>query len=62
MNGKDLAITNCETEQNIKGIDLLWSFLIRTKNDKIRNKVNDFLADIFFGVRLGTMKMKMLLI
>ena len=27
MNGKDLAITNCETEQNIKGIDLLWSFL-----------------------------------
>ena len=56
MNGKDLAITNCETEQNIKGIDLLWSFLIRTKNDKIRNKVNDFLADIFFGVRLGTKK------
>ena len=54
MNGKDLAVTNCETEQNIKGIDLLWNFLIKTKNDNIRKKVNDFLANIFFGIRLET--------
>ena len=54
LNGKDLALTNCETEQNIKGIDLLWNFLIKTKNDKIRNKANDFLANIFFGIRLET--------
>ena len=54
MNDKDLAVINCETEQNIKGINLLWDFLIKTKNDNIRNKVNEFLADIFYGIKLDT--------
>ena len=54
MNYKDLAVINCETEQNIKGINLLWDFLIKTKNDNIRNKVNEFLADIFYGIKLDT--------
>ena len=49
MNGKDLAVKICENEKNIKGMELLWQFLIKTKNDNIRNKVNDFLADIFLG-------------
>ena len=52
MNNKDLAIINCESEKDIKGIDLLWNFLIKTKNKKIRNNVTDFLADIVFGIRL----------
>ena len=38
----------------IKGIDLLWNFLIKTKNDKIRNKAIYFLINIFFGIRLET--------
>ena len=50
MNGKDLAVKVSENEKNIKGMELLWQFSIKTKNDKIRNKVNDFLADIFFGI------------
>ena len=56
MNGKDLAVTNCQTEKDIKGIELLWQFLIKTKFDRIRNKVNEFLADIFFGIKLDTKK------
>ena len=52
MNNKDLALINCESEKEIKGVDLLWNFLIKTKNDKIRNNVTDFLADIFFGVKI----------
>ena len=52
MNNKDLAVINCESENDIKGIDLLWNFLIKTKNNKIRNNVTEFLADIFFGIRL----------
>ena len=52
MNSKDLAVMNCQTENDIKGIELLWQFLIKTKNDKIRNKVNEFLAEIFFGIKL----------
>jgi hypothetical protein len=54
MNGKDLAVKIQENEKNIKGMELLWQFLIKTKNDNIRNKVNDFLADIFFGIKLDT--------
>ena len=38
----------------IKGIDLLWNFLIKTKNDKIRNKAIYFLINIIFGIRLET--------
>ena len=53
MNNKDLAVINCESEKDIKGIDLLWNYLIKTKNNKIRNNVTDFLADIFFGIRIG---------
>ena len=52
MNNKDLAVRNCESEKDIKGIDLLWNFLIKTKNDQIRNNVTNFLANIFFGIRL----------
>ena len=37
MNNKDLAVMNCEFASNIKGIELLWIFLVKTKNDKIRN-------------------------
>ena len=54
MNGKDLAVKIDENEKKIKGMELLWQFLIKTKNDNIRNKVNDFLADIFFGIKLDT--------
>ena len=54
MNNKDLAVMNCEFASNIKGIELLWIFLVKTKNDKIRNKVNEFLADIFFGIKLNS--------
>ena len=54
MNGKDLAVINCENAKNIKGIELLWQFLIQTKDSNIRNEVNEFLADIFFGIKLDT--------
>jgi hypothetical protein len=47
-----LALINCESEKEIKGIDLLWNFLIKTKNDKIRNNVTDLLSDIFFGIKI----------
>ena len=52
MNNKDLAVLNCESEKEIKGIDLLWNFLIKTNNDKIRKNVTEFLSDIFFGIRI----------
>ena len=52
MNNKDLAVLNCDSEKDIKGIDLLWNYLIKTKNDKIRNNVTEFLADIFFGIKV----------
>ena len=52
MNVKDLAVFNCQTEKDIKGIELLWEFLIRTNNDKIRNKVSEFLSNIFYGIKL----------
>lgn len=52
MNNKDLAVLNCESEKEIKGIDLLWIFLIKTNNDKIRKNVTEFLSDIFFGIRI----------
>ena len=52
MNNKDLAVLNCESEKDIKGIDLLWNFLIKTNNDKIRKNVTEFLSDIFFGIRI----------
>ena len=53
MNGKDLAVINCESEKEIKGIDLLWNFLINTESKEIRNDITDFLADIFIGIRIG---------
>ena len=53
MNSKDLAV-NCKSAKNIKGIELLWRFLISTRNANIRNEVNEFLADIFFGIKLDT--------
>ena len=52
MNNNDIAILNCETESKIKGIDILWKFLIETKNDIIRNDLTDFLTDIFYGIKL----------
>ena len=52
MNSKDLAIINCRSEKEIKGIDLLWDYLIKTQNDNIRNEVTDFLANIFYGIRV----------
>ena len=52
MNNKDLVIINCSSQKEIQGIDLLWKFLIKTKNDEIRNNVTNFLADIFFGIKL----------
>ena len=52
MNNKDLALINVDSEKEIKGIDLLWNFLIKTKNKKIRNNVTDFLSDIFFGIKI----------
>ena len=52
MNNKDLAIINCRSEKEIKGIDLLWDYLIKTQNDNIRNEVTDFLANIFYGIRV----------
>ena len=52
MNNKDLAVINIKSENDIKGLDLLWNFLIKTKNQKIRNNVIDFLSNIIFGIRL----------
>ena len=52
MNNKDLAILNCRSEKEIKGIDLLWEFLIKTNKDNIRNDVTDLLANIFYGIRI----------
>ena len=52
MNNKDLAVLNCEYEKEIKGIELLWNFLINTETKEIRNDVTDFLADIFFGIKI----------
>ena len=51
MNNKDLLILNSETESKINGIDILWQFLVETRNDRIRNDITDFLAEIFFGIR-----------
>ena len=51
MNNKDIAILNCESEEKIKGINILWNFLIKTKNDIIRNDITDFLANIFLGIK-----------
>ena len=51
MNDKDIAILNCESESKIKGINILWNFLIQTKNEIIRNDITDFLADIFLGIK-----------
>ena len=56
MNNKDLAILICEYEKEIKGIDLLWNFLIKINNDKIRKNVNEFLSDIFFCVKIAQEK------
>ena len=56
MNNKDLAILICESEKEIKGIDLLWNFLIKINNDKIRKNVNEFLSDIFFCVKIAQEK------
>ena len=56
MNNKDLAILNCESEKEIKGIDLLWNFLIKTNSDKIRKNVTEFLSDIFFCVKIAQEK------
>ena len=53
MNNKDLAVLNCESEKEIKGIDLLWNFLIKTNKNEIRKNVTEFLSDIFFGIRIG---------
>ena len=51
MNNKDIAVLNCESEEKIKGINILWNFLIKTKNDIIRNDITDFLANIFLGIK-----------
>ena len=58
MNNKDLAILNCESEKEIKGIDFLWIFLIKTNSDKIRKNVTEFLSDIFFCVKIAQEKGK----
>ena len=52
MNNKDLAVLNCENEKEIKGIELLWNFLINTELKEIRNDVTDLLANIFFGIKI----------
>ena len=52
INNKDLAVINCEYEKEIKGMELLWNFLINTEMKVIRNDVTDFLADIFFGIKI----------
>ena len=51
MNDSDLAVLNCESESKIKGIDILWNFLVKTNDDYIRNDITDFLADIFLGIK-----------
>ena len=56
MNNKDLDILNCKSEKEIKGIDLLWNFLIKTNSDKIRKNVSEFLFDIFFCVKIAQEK------
>ena len=53
MNNKDIAIINCECELQIKGLDILYKFLINTKNDIIRNDITEFLADIFVGIKFN---------
>ena len=58
MNNKDIAVINCESESQIKGMDILWHFLIKTNNDKIINNITDFLADIFCGIKFDS-KVKM---
>ena len=56
MNNKDIAIINCDNESKIKGINILYIFLIETKNDIIRNDLTDFLTDIFYGIKLNKME------
>ena len=51
MNNKDIAILNCESESKIKGIDVLWNYLIKTNNEQIRNDITNFLANIFLGIK-----------
>ena len=51
MNNKELAIINYNSEKEIKDIDLLWDYLIKTKSDNIRNEITDLLANIFYGRR-----------
>ena len=53
MNNKDIAIINCECELQIKGLDILYNFLINTKNDIIRKDITDFIADIFVGIKFN---------
>ena len=53
MNDSDLAVLNCETESKIKGIDILWNFLVKTNDNYIRNDITDFLADIFLGIKFN---------
>ena len=54
MNNKDIAVINCESESQIKGINVLWEFLIKTNSDKIINNITDFLADIFCGIKFDS--------
>ena len=52
MNNKDLVLINYNSEKETKDIDLLWDYLIKTKRDNIRNEITDFLANIFYGIRI----------
>ena len=56
MNNKDIAVLKYESESKIKGINILWNFLIKTKNNEIRNDITDFFADIFLGIKLDNME------